>query len=233
MGRSVAFRRVSRRTALVLAVAIASVFYAMPSAQNPRSAQMLLAHRDTIQSFDLVSGRGFQTGTVTGLVNGTSVVEFQLAPAGPPTGDVLPITFQNKVIITDIDGDQLRFDNDGTGSFHLGIPGFPFQGSGGPLSGTYVFTSGTGKYSEWTVGTTFSYRAAFTNPPNPPGALGTVYAEVARIATLAADERSPMTFIPRGIKRFAMSVFRQPLHAVDVQIAELVIPPETVKRLPK
>jgi hypothetical protein len=91
---------------------------------------------------------------------------------------VLPITFQNKVIITDIDGDQLRIDNDGTGSSHLGIPGFPFQGSGGPLRGTYVLTSATGKYSGWKVGSTFSYRAIATNPPNPPGALGTVYAEV-------------------------------------------------------
>lgn len=172
--------RMSRRLAAAAAAAIlASMIAPGASAQDPRSAHVLLTHRDTVQAFDLVSGEGYQTGTVTGLVNGTSFVEFHFAPAGPPVGDVLPITFQNKVIITDIDGDQLRFDNDGTGSFHLGVPGFPFQGSGGPLRGTYVLTSATGKYSDWKVGTTFSYRAIATNPPNPPGGLGTVYAEVA------------------------------------------------------
>jgi hypothetical protein len=177
--RSAEFRRVSRRVAVAaLAALFVSAFGATASAQDPRSAHMLLTHRDTVQAFNLVTGEGFQTGTVTGLVNGTSFVEFRFAPAGPPVGDVLPITFQNKVIITDIDGDQLRFDNDGTGEFHLGVPGFPFQGSGGPLRGTYVLTSGTGKYSTWRVGTTFTYRAIATNPPNPPGALGTVYAEV-------------------------------------------------------
>jgi hypothetical protein len=177
--RSAESRHVSRRAAMAaLAVAMASLVAPKASAQDPRSAHVLLTHRDTVQAFDLATGQGFQTGTVTGLVNGTSFVEFQFAPAGPPVGDVLPITFHNKVIITDIDGDQLRFDNDGTGSFHLGIPGFPFEGSGGPLRGTYVLTSATGKYSQWKVGTTFSYRGIATNPPNPPGALGTVFAEV-------------------------------------------------------
>jgi hypothetical protein len=177
--KSAESRHVSRRVAITaLAVVIASVFGPSAAAQDPRSAHVLLTHRDTVQAFDLTTGKGHQTGTVTGLVNGTSSVEFQFAPAGPPDGDVLPITFHNKVIITDIDGDQLRFDNDGTGSFHLGIPGFPFEGSGGPLRGTYVLTSATGKYSHWKVGTSFSYRAIATNPPSPPGALGSVYAEV-------------------------------------------------------
>lgn len=177
--RSSGRSRMSRRLVAAAAAAVlASVIAPRASAQDPRSAHVLLTHRDTVQAFDLATGQGYQTGTVTGLVNGTSFVEFQFVPAGPPAGDVLPITFRNKVIITDIDGDQLRFDNDGTGSFHLGIPGSSFQGSGGPLKGTYVLTSATGKYSDWKVGMTFSYRAISTSPPNPPGALGTVYAEV-------------------------------------------------------
>jgi hypothetical protein len=68
------------------------------------------------------------------------------------------------------------------------FPGSPFEGSGGPLRGTYVLTSATGKYSHWKVGTTFSYRAIATNPPNPPGALGSVYAKYG-IATTTADDQ--------------------------------------------
>jgi hypothetical protein len=93
---------------------------------------------------------------------------------------MLPISFQNKVIITDVDGDQIFFDNDGTGTFHLGIPGFDFKGSGGPLTGTYVVTGGTGKYQTWTVGSTYRYRAIWTNPPAPPNALGTVFTAIFR-----------------------------------------------------
>jgi hypothetical protein len=107
-------------------------------------------------------------------------VQFQFAPTGAPVGDVLPIAFQNKVIITDIDGDQIFFNNTGTGSFHVGAPGAPFQGTGGPLSGTYVVTGGTGKFVNVKVGSTFDYRAIATNPPTPPGGLGNVYVQVSR-----------------------------------------------------
>ena len=117
--------------------------------------------------------------TVTGRVTGTSSVNFQFAPTGPPVGDALPIAFHNEVILTDIDGDQIFFDNDGTGTFHLGVPGADFRGSGGPLRGTYVVTGATGKYAaEWKVGTTLEYKAIATNPPTPAGALGTVYVQL-------------------------------------------------------
>jgi hypothetical protein len=84
---------------------------------------VLFTQQDAVRSFDLVTGRGFQTGTALGDIPGTTFVEFQFSPSGPPVGDILPITFQNKVIITAIDGDQAFFDNAGTGEFHLGIPG--------------------------------------------------------------------------------------------------------------
>lgn len=147
-------------------------------AQERGNVHILFTQQDAVQAFDLVTGKGFQTGTARGAVSGTTFVDFQFAPAGPPDGDVLPITFQNKVIVTDVDGDQLFFDNTGTGSFHLGVPGFDFRGSGGPLTGTYVVSGGTGKYAAWKVGTEFTYRAVATNPPSPPGGLGTVYVEV-------------------------------------------------------
>ena len=40
-----------------------------------------------------------------------------------------------------------------------------------------MVTGGTGKFSEWEVGKTYSYRAIATNPPIP-GALGTVRVRV-------------------------------------------------------
>lgn len=144
-------------------------------AQDP-GEHVLVTQRDTVKAFDLVTGKGSQVGTSAGFISGTTSVEFQFSPTGPPVGDALPIAFKNKVIITDLDGDQIFFDNDGTGTFHLGIPGFDFRGSGGPLSGTYVVTGGTGKYQQWKVGTEYKYRAVATNPPT--GGLGTVYVEV-------------------------------------------------------
>lgn len=147
-------------------------------ADEPKGTQVLFTQQDAVQAFDLVTGEGYQIGTAKGLISGTSFVQFQFVPTGAPTGDALPIAFHNRVIITDLDGDQITFDNDGTGTFHLGIPGAPFQGAGGPLRGTYVVTGATGKYSEWRTGTTFTYQAIATNPPTPPGGFGTVYVEV-------------------------------------------------------
>jgi hypothetical protein len=163
-----------------LLITIATLAIATPAAaQEPRGVATLFTQQDVVQSFDIVSGQGHQVGTATGRIAGTTSVTFQFVPTGPPAGNVLPIAFQNKVVITDIDGDQLFFDNNGTGSFNLGIPGFDFRGTGGPLRGTYVLTGATGKYTDWKVGTTFDYRAIATNPPSPAGALGTVYVEVA------------------------------------------------------
>jgi hypothetical protein len=156
----------------------ASVALAGTSLAGNGNAYIAFIQQDAIQEFDLVTGKGYQIGTAVGDVNGTTFVSFQLVPSGAPSGDVLPITFSSKVIITDIDGDQLFFDNNGTGSFHLGVPGFAFRGSGGPLTGTYVLTGGTGKYSTWKIGNTYTSRAILTNPPSPPAALGTVYVQI-------------------------------------------------------
>ena len=174
---TVADRR-SRAFVVIAAVAVVAALVSPPGARAQGNVHILFTQQDTVQQFDLVTGQGFQTGTAAGAIAGTTFVEFQFVPAGPPAGDLLPIAFQNKVIVTDIDGDQVFFDNNGTGSFHLGVPGFDFRGSGGPLTGTYVVTGGTGKYQQWKVGTTFTYRAVATNPPSPPGALGTVYVQV-------------------------------------------------------
>jgi hypothetical protein len=176
---AVASRRTIRAGVVALFVVVSSTFTPVAQATNdPRGTHVIFTQQDAVQAFDLVTGKGYQTGTAIGLVSGTTLVEFQFTVVGPPVGDALPISFHNEVTVTDIDGDQIFFDNDGTGTFHLGVPGAPFQGSGGPLSGKYVVTGGTGKYSKWKVGTTFKYRAVATNPPAPPNRLGNVYVEV-------------------------------------------------------
>ena len=164
--------------ALILLAATVSV--ASEQGESIQFGHTLFTQQDAVQAFNLVTGEGFQIGTATGIISGTTFVEFQFAPAGPPVGDVLPVSFQNKVIITDIDGDQIFFDNNGTGSFHLAVPGFEFKGSGGPLTGTYVVTGGTGKYHSWTVGSTYEHRAIWTNPSSMPDTLGNVYVEISR-----------------------------------------------------
>jgi hypothetical protein len=157
-------------------IVLALVFGATLRASDEHR-RLLFAQRDEVQAFDVTTGIGFQTGTTTGSVVGTSFVKFHFTITGPPGANgALPIAFDNKVIITDLDGDQLFFDNKGTGVFHAGLPGDKFAGTGGPLTGTYVFTGGTGKFAKWKVGSTFDYRAIATNPPN--GALGNVYVQV-------------------------------------------------------
>jgi hypothetical protein len=158
-------------------IVLALVFSAALRASDG-DRRLLLAQRDEVQAFDVGTGIGYQTGTTTGLVAGTSFVDFHFTITGPPGADgALPISFSNKVIITDLDGDQVFFDNKGTGFFHAGVPGDLFAGTGGPLTGTYVVTGGTGKFAKWKVGTTFDYRAIATNPPKA-NALGNVYVQV-------------------------------------------------------
>lgn len=169
------FRKTILRSLALVVLALACA--ATVRADGDHDARLLLTQRDAVQAFDVATGNGFQIGTASGLIKGTSFVQFQFTVTGPPNGDTLPIAFQNKVIITDLDGDQLFFDNNGTGSFHFGFPGSPFAGTGGPLTGTYVVTGGSGKFSSWKVGSSYDYRAIATNPPSP-GVFGNVYAQV-------------------------------------------------------
>jgi len=174
------WRRVKACAGAVVMAAAILVATEPAGAQEPRGVATMFTQQDAVQAFDFTTGQGYQIGTVTGRITGTSFVSFQFAPSGPPAGDALPITFHNEVVLTDIDGDQIFFDNDGTGTFHLGVPGADFRGSGGPLRGTYVVTGATGKYAaDWKVGTTLDYKAIATNPPSPAGALGTVLVQVA------------------------------------------------------
>jgi hypothetical protein len=152
----------------------ASGVLAQGNSDNSRN-NILFTQQDTVQQFDVNTGIGYQVGTAIGKISGTTSVFFVFELQAPPPG-VLPLKFINKVTITDLDGDQIYFDNDGSGLFHLFDD--HFVGAGGPLSGTYIVTGGTGKYESWRVGTKYKYRAIATNPPPPATGLGTVYVEV-------------------------------------------------------
>src|ERR1700730_13056199 len=113
---------------------------------NASGLAIIFTQRDTVVDFNPATGVGLQVGTVAGSIVGTSVVNFQFTPVSQTD-----ITFDNRVIITDLDGDQIVFRNPGTGRFiipPLSDPSSPLGnlfGVGGPLSGTYVTLSASGK----------------------------------------------------------------------------------------
>ena len=158
-----------------------------------RKPRVLFIQQDKVVAFDPASGLGAETGTATGDINGMSMVNFQFVvnPVTFPT-----FTFNNRVGITDTDGDQIIFKNVGTGRFLVvplvdptlgGNPGAaPYQvfgnGLGGPLTGTYEVLATSGKYGHsYHIGQKFPSRAVAYNPSTPPTALGStgaVYVEV-------------------------------------------------------
>jgi len=138
---------------------------------------VIFTQRDTVVDFNPGTGVGLQVGTVDGRIVGTSVVNFQFTPVSQTD-----ITFDNRVIITDLDGDQIIFRNVGSGKFIVPplsdstSPLGNLFGLGGPLSGTYNCLKASGKYA-YLVGRVFPYRSVATNPARA-GFPGQVYVEV-------------------------------------------------------
>jgi hypothetical protein len=179
------------RRLTVIAIAVSAVVLSSigPIAGDEGNKKLLLVEQDKIVSFDPATGLGSSVGTVTGRINGTSTVNFQWTVTAFPNFNI-----DQRIGITDVDGDQIIFKNVGTGRFVL--PGLndpslppampPFQvflnGLGGPLAGTYEVVATSGKFqSEFPIGQTFPYRAVVYNPsspPSPPGSLGSFYVEV-------------------------------------------------------
>jgi len=188
---------------LGLTVAASTPAYGQPGGlfQKPH---VLFMQQDRVVTFDLTpptadaplgGGIGAQVGTATGAINGTTVVNFKFTFTSNPFARPLSFNFDNRVGITDTDGDQIIFKNIGTGRFNAplldptdgGNPGAPpFQvfgnGAGGPLTGTYEVVATSGKYvSQYPIGKVFPYRAISFNPatpPTPPGTTGSSYVEV-------------------------------------------------------
>lgn len=138
---------------------------------------LFFTQRDTVVDFQPNTGLGLQVGTVEGLISGTSIVNFQFTPVSQTE-----INFDNRALITDLDGDQVIFKNVGKGRFLIpplsdtSSPLGNLMGIGGPLTGTYECIKATGKF-EFLVGRKFPYRSVASNPARA-GFPGQVYVEV-------------------------------------------------------
>ncbi|MEQ1884896.1 MAG: hypothetical protein ABL967_07525 [Bryobacteraceae bacterium] len=145
--------------------------------------RLFFAFRDTVIRFDTTNGIGAHIGTVEGAITGTSITNFQFIPTSQTT-----IVFDNRCLISDIDGDQIIFRVVGNGRFIIPPPTDTtsplgnLAGIGGPLIATMTALQGTGKYS-FLVGRKFPCKMIATNAATPAigtigGVLGNVYGEV-------------------------------------------------------
>jgi hypothetical protein len=138
---------------------------------------LFFTQRDTVVDFQPATGLGLQVGTVEGLIAGTSILNFQFIPISQTE-----INFDNRALITDLDGDQIIFRNAGRGRFIVpplsdaSSPLGNLMGVGGPLTGSYEAIRASGKF-EFLIGRKFPYRSIATNPVRP-GFPGQVYVEV-------------------------------------------------------
>ena len=142
--------------------------------------QLFFAFRDTVINFSGTTGVGDHSGTVEGAIVGTSITNFQFIPTSQTT-----IQFDNRCLITDLDGDQILFQVLGTGRF-LAPPLIDASNTllgnlmslGGPLVATFIALQATGKYA-FLIGRKFPGRMAASNVTNASsGVLGNVYGEV-------------------------------------------------------
>jgi len=200
---------------LAVAVVAGTAGAAPAAAQLFQKPHVLFMQQDRVITFQITPPNppsqplggaiGSQVGTATGAINGTTVVNFKYTfttvPGFPPgnCAQCFDFDMDNRVGITDTDGDQIIFKNVGTGHFGPslidptlgGDPGAsPFQvfgngptrGTGGPLQGTYEVIATSGKYAgQYKLGKIFTYRAVTFNPaapPNAPGTTGSSYVEV-------------------------------------------------------
>ena len=152
---------------------------------EPRAAfggglQLFFAFRDTVINFNGSNGIGNHIGTVEGAITGTSITNFQFLPTSQTT-----ISYDNRCLVTDLDGDQILFQVIGTGRF-LAPPISDatnrtlgnLMSLGGPLVATMTAIQATGKYV-FLIGRKFPCKMAAANAVNPSaGVLGNVYGEV-------------------------------------------------------
>ena len=141
--------------------------------------QLFFAQRDNVTAFNPANGLGTQVGTTEGTITGTSITNFQFIPNSQTT-----ITFDNRCLVTDTDGDSIIFDVKGTGRFLIPPPNDPdnplgnLLALGGPLVATYTAIIATGKYA-FLQGEKFPAKFSAENAVGgSSGLLGTVYVEV-------------------------------------------------------
>jgi hypothetical protein len=158
---------------------VATAASTVPRATFNSGPQLFFAFRDTVINFNNTTGVGDHCGTVEGEITGTSITNFQFIPTSPTT-----IKFDNRCMISDIDGDQVIFQVVGTGSFIAPPPTDSssvlgnLMSLGGPLVATFAVTVATGKYL-FLTGRKFPGKMMASNVTSPStGVLGNVYGEV-------------------------------------------------------
>jgi hypothetical protein len=163
---------------------------AMPQG-NPSGDRnnVLFILQEKVTRFEIPGGLGLQVGTATGKISGAAITTVKFDFSSFPS-----FTVNNRIGITDTDGDQIIFKIVGTGRFIIPLadPTVPADvtapptqvlgGTGGPISGTYQIISTSGKYSKaFSVGQTFPFKGVVYNP-NPASAgsdfFGSSYVEV-------------------------------------------------------
>lgn len=150
-----------------------------PEAVYRKGLELFFAFRDTVISFNGITGIGVHCGTVEGAVTGSSITNFQFTPTSQTT-----IKFDNRCMITDLDGDQVIFQVVGTGRFISPLPTDPnstlgnLMALGGPLVATFTVVVSTGKFV-FLQGRKFPGKMVASNVTSPSsGVLGNVYGEV-------------------------------------------------------
>ena len=186
----------SKRTlsALVCMIAITALAITFSAKSvHAGKAKIAFTQQEKVVAFDPGTGLGAQTGVATGDITGVTITNFQWTITSFPN-----YTYNDRVGITDTDGDQIIFRSTGTGRFLVpalqdpslgGNPGAPpFQpfgnGLGGPQSGTYEVLSTSGKYvTSYSIGQILQAKSVAYNPSTPPTPLGTTgssYTEVSQ-----------------------------------------------------
>jgi hypothetical protein len=150
-----------------------------PDAALNGGLELFFAFRDTVINFNLATGAGDHCGTVEGVITGTSITNFLFIPTSQTT-----IKFNNRCMITDLEGDQIIFQVVGTGEFIIPPLSDPssslgnLMALGGPLVATFTVTQASGLYL-FLVGRQFPGKMAASNVTTPStGVLGNVYGEV-------------------------------------------------------
>lgn len=135
---------------------------------------VLFTMRDTVVAFNPGTGLGTHLGTASGRINGVSITNFQFTPVSQTE-----ITFDNRVLITDLNGGQILFRQTGSGRFITNLSDTSVNGkvgaTGGPLSGVYECLQANGQWG-FLVGRKFAQKSLAMNSER--GLLGGVYVEV-------------------------------------------------------
>ena len=152
---------------------------AAPQARFNGGLQLFFAFRDTVINFNPSTGIGDHIGTVEGVITGTSMTNFQFVPTSQTT-----IKYDNRCLISDLEGDQILFQVVGTGSVIVSppvdatTPLGSLMAFGGPLEATFTVLKATGKYL-FLIGRKFPGKMMASNTVSvSPGVIGNVYGEV-------------------------------------------------------